>query len=150
MARREQAADSDRGVGEEHPTRTLQDCVVARRGARQAFVEIPRVSRPLSGETRKRTTAERGTMAVLRVAVVRQRAEVLSLHATDESVAQGVGAHHEAALARRARLPGSQGRSRSRPFRGPHLAWLPPARNLMCRRPRLPRAPPSAFPPDPG
>ncbi|WP_233261391.1 transposase [Vitiosangium sp. GDMCC 1.1324] len=51
------------------------------------------------------------------------------------------------ALAGGARLPGNEAGGGARPFRGPHLARLPPPRHPLCCRPRLPRAPSSAFPP---
>src|SRR5262249_31197309 len=44
----------------------------------------------------------------------------------------------QAALAHRARLPGTQAGGRSRPLRGPRLAWLPSPRNHVYRSLRIP------------
>jgi len=49
-------------------------------------------------------------------------------------------------VARGARLSGTQGEDRARPFRRPKLARVPPPRHPMRGCPRLPRAPPSAPP----
>jgi SRSO17 transposase len=78
-------------------------------------------------------------MAAHRMAQRRSRTHQVFLeHLARRHPAQGVGALGEAALAYRARLPGTQTGAWPRPLRGPQLARLSPSRNPVHSRLRLP------------
>src|SRR6266702_3518297 len=72
---------------------------------------------------------------------------VVGINAPCRRVAQETRRACEAPLACRTRLPGDEARDRARPLRRTRLARIPSPRGAMRRRPRIPRAPQSAFPP---
>src|SRR5262245_21737005 len=82
------------------------------------------------------------------MADVGKRADrLLAGDASIDDVGRGTRAQSEAPLARRARLPRHEERSRPRPLRGSNMAGVPPSLRVMRGRPRIPGAPTSAFPP---
>ena len=113
-----------------------------------AAVRLRRSTRPHRAPARTRARSQRRAMAPLRVARERGRAhKVLAVDAARHDSAHQARALCQAAVARRAGLPGDEGRARPRSLRRPNLARLSPPRDVGRRRPRLPRAPTSAFPP---
>src|SRR5207245_7174117 len=69
----------------------------------------------------------------------RERADqILVRHAAGKHSIQRTRRSHQAALADRARLPGAQAGTRTRPLRGTRLARLSPSRDTVHRRLRLP------------
>ncbi len=78
-------------------------------------------------------------MAAHRVAARRGRADqVLALHAARGRQLRAARRSHQAALAHRARLPGTQAGGRAGTLRGARVARLPPPRHAVHRRLRLP------------
>src|SRR5258706_15612092 len=97
----------------------------ARTPTRELATGIPRVAglafcgrtHPKRTSIRERCGSRRRAMAALRVASRRSRAdEILALESPSSYIASDAGPIREAALARRARLPGAQARDRSRSF----------------------------------
>ncbi len=82
--------------------------------------------------------ASAGRVAVGRVA--RRRGEthqILVLDASEDHCLPQIGGHHQAALAYRARLSGTEARGRARSLRRPRLARLPPSRHAVYRGLRI-------------
>src|SRR5674536_164211 len=78
-------------------------------------------------------------MAVDRVARRRERADqILALDPSQGYHVPRAGRPHQAALAHRARLSGTQAGGRAWAFRGQRVARLPPPRHAVHRRLRIP------------
>ena len=74
-----------------------------------------------------------------RVATRRERADqILALHLAGKTTLADLVNQRQAALAHRARLPGTQAGNRPRPLRRPRLARLPSPRHALHRRLRIP------------
>src|SRR5690242_6539850 len=135
------AAPAARGreAGRGPARRRLADRHLARGHGGSAGLALRRGAGAAGARRLPAERAARGGVAPGRVARGREGAhQVLALDPARDGRDRGAGRHGEAALAGRARLRGAEAGARARPLRGPRLARLPPPRQLVHRRLRVP------------